>query len=148
MPQINEFRGERSVQLNLVDIRPSCKAECSAELHGYAALHSNNLCNCDAAALLPDRQDLGTIWRYLAGARDGYITETPICLCRKIVRRSNTPLSLGRLLTALDIFRDVGLIEVKTLPKYISIRILPTREKADLNQSKTMQRLMAVKESE
>ena len=148
MPQINEFRGERSVQLNLVDIRPSCKAECSAELHGYAAVRNGDFCGCDPDALLPDRQTLGAIWRYLASARDGLVTETPICLCRKIVRRSNMPLSLGRLLTALDIFRDVGLIEVKNLPKYISIRILPTREKADLNLSQTMQRLMSAKESE
>ena len=147
MPQINEFRGERSVQLCLVDIRPSCKADCSPELHGYAALRGNNLCDCDVDALLPDRQTLGTVWRYLASARDGKITESPICLCRKIVRRSNSDLSLGRLMTALDIFREVGLIEVQTLPKYISIRILPTQEKADLNSSRTMQRLMSAKES-
>jgi single-stranded-DNA-specific exonuclease len=30
-PQVNEYRGERSVQMNVVDIRPSCTAECSAE---------------------------------------------------------------------------------------------------------------------
>ena len=41
-PQINEFKGFKSVQLNLVDIRPSCKADCSAELHGYAALRNGD----------------------------------------------------------------------------------------------------------
>jgi single-stranded-DNA-specific exonuclease len=148
MPQINEFRGEKTVQLNLVDIRPSCKAPVSPKTHGYAAMRSGDLCGCDPEALLPDRQTLGMIWRYLAAARDGIITEAPICLCRKIVRRTGNELSLGRLLTALDIFREVGLIEVQSLPKHITIRMIPTQEKADLMSSPTMQKLLSAAESE
>ena len=147
MPQINEFRGEKTVQLNLVDIRPACSCTCSPELLGYHDLKNNAISRCDAS-LLPDRQTLGIIWRYLADARDGCVTETPICLCRKIVRHSSSPLSLGTLLAALDIFREVGLIDVKTLPKYIIIRTLPTREKADLMSSPTMQKLLTATESE
>ena len=147
MPQLNDFRGEKTVQMNLVDIRPSCKAECSPELFGYHGLHNGN-CPVQPEELLPDRQTLGTIWRYLASLPGGEVTDSPICLCRKIVRRSGQPLSLGRFLTALDIFSDVRLISVRTLPKYITISLIPTGEKADLTQSQTMQRLMAAKESE
>ena len=143
--QINDFRGERTVQMNVLDIRPSCSAECSPELQGYGALRSGEIIP-DPELLLPDRTTLGDVWRYLA-ARGGVIQENPICLCRKIVRRSGRPLSLGKMLTCLDIFADVGLLTHQRLHKYILIELRRTNGKADLNQSKTMQILLRKKGS-
>ncbi len=145
-PQINEFRGERSVQMNVLDIRPCCNAEASADVSGYNALLQDRITTQAAAALLPDRQTLGLVWRYLA-AVSGPIRETPMCLCRKIVRWSDTPLSLGVLLTCLDIFSDVGLLQATREHKYLTIQLTPGSEKADLNRSQTMQRLLRAKES-
>jgi len=147
IPQVNEFRGERTVQMNLQDIRPACKAECSSSAAGYYQLRAGTLCREIAQTLLPDRGTLATVWRYLAGTA-GKIQESPMCLCRKIVRWSGSPLSLGELLTCLDIFRDVGLLETQRIHRYITIRLIPRQDKADLNQSQTMQRLLAAKESE
>ena len=147
IPQINEFRGERTVQMNLQDIRPACKAVCSCSVAGYRQLRMGTLCAETAKALLPDRNTLAMVWRYLAGTSQE-IQEDPMCLCRKIVRWSGNALSLGELLTCLDIFRDVGLLETQRFHKYLTIRLIPRRDKADLNQSKTMQRLLAAKESE
>ena len=146
VPQVNEFRGERSVQMNVLDIRPACKAECPCTTAGYRALRTGQLNGKLAAQLLPDRTMLGLVWRYLdtAGAS---IQETPMCLCRKIVRWSGQPMSLEQLLTCLDIFRDVGLLELQRLHKYIAVRLTPGQDKADLSQSQTMQRLVALKES-
>ena len=146
VPQINEFRDERMVQMNILDIRPSCQAECSPELGGYSALRAGNLLPEAAENLLPDRGTLATVWRYLACA-PGAIEEAPMCLCRKIVRWSGMPLSLGRMMTCLEIFSDVGLLETVRLHKYISIRLTPGQEKADLSRSRTMQRLLQMKES-
>ena len=70
-----------------------------------------------------------------------------MCLCRKIVRWSNQPLSLEQLMICLDIFSDVGLLEARRMHKYISIRLIPDAAKADLNQSRTMQTLLNLKES-
>ena len=98
-----------------------------------------------AERLLPDRATLGMVWRYLS-ARNPDAQETPVCLCRKIVRWSGAPLSLGRLLTCLDIFADVGLLETQNLHKYISIRLIPTAGKADLSTSRTMQLLLSAKD--
>ena len=145
-PQINEFRGERTVQMNVLDIRPSCAAEVSPEVAAYRALQQNRITAAEASALMPDRATLGMVWRYLAAA-PGPIREAPMCLCRKIVRWSGTPLSLGCLLTCLDIFSDVGLLEANRLHKYVSIRLTPGSEKADLTTSQTMQRLLRAKES-
>ena len=146
-PQINEFRGERSVQLNILDIRPSCSAECSPENGGYHALQTGALTQEIAAALLPERAMLAMVWRYLAAAPAATIQEAPICLCRKIVRWTGKPMSLGQMMTCLDIFRDVGLLEVQRLHKHVTIRLTPGSEKADLNTSQTMQRLLQAKES-
>ena len=146
-PQINTFRGEDTVQLNILDIRPSCAAACSAELGGYAALRSGSLTPAAAAALLPDRATLALGWRYLAGCGDQTVKESPMCLCRKIVRWSGSPLSLGQLLTCLDIFSDVGLLQAQRLHKYISIQLTPRKDKADLGASATMQILLHLKES-
>ena len=143
--QINEFRGERTVQMNVLDIRPSCCAESSPEMYDYARIRTG-LSPAAAAQLLPDRVTLGDVWRYLADAGPS-IRENPVCLCRKIVRRSGRPLSVGKLLTCLDIFADVGLLSTHRLHKYIRIDLAHTSGKADLNQSTTMQLLLRAKGS-
>ena len=141
VPQVNEFRGERTPQMNITDIRPACSAEADCGCTGYRELQKDRLTPALAEGLLPDRATLGLVWRYLAGC--SRIQETPMCLLRKIVRWSGKPLSLGKLLTCLDIFADVELIRVQRLHKYITVELLPCEQKADLTTSKTMQLLLA-----
>ena len=145
-PQINEFRGERSVQMHVLDIRPSCGYECSPEMGGYSHIAAGTLTSQEASYLLPDRAVLGAIWRYLASLERN-IKEDPLCLCRKIVRWANRPLSLGQMLTCLDIFRDVGLLHYTRQHKDIFIELTAGGNKADLNLSQTMQTLLNAKES-
>ena len=144
-PQVNEFRGTRTVQMNVIDIRPSCSAECLPDAAPYRDMQRGNLTAGEAAALLPDRKMLALVWRYLDAANP--VQESPMCLCRKIVRWSGQPLNLGQMLTCLDIFRDVGLLTVQRQHKYVSIRLTPGEGKADLSRSQTMQRLLHAKES-
>ena len=148
IPQVNEYRNERTAQLNVQDIRPSCSAPCSMDTAGYHALQKGSLDAATAEALLPDRNTLGMIWRYLATIPGGVLQENPACLCRKLVRKTTAPLSLGQLLICLDVFSDVGLIELSRQHKHITIRLIPTEGKADLTQSKTMQLLAAAKEKD
>ena len=145
-PQINEFRGERTVQMNVLDIRPCCTAECSPDAAAYRALRSGHLTKQAALSLCPDRNTLAVVWRYLA-ASGQTVQETPLCLCRKLVRWSGKPMSLGQMLACLDIFRDVGLLEMHKLHKYITIRLTPGSEKADLKESETLRQLLQAKES-
>jgi single-stranded-DNA-specific exonuclease len=147
-PQVNEFRGERSVQLNILDIRPHCKFPCDPDTACYRRLRAGTLTAADVARLLPSRQVLAAVWRYLAGQSGSYIRETPACLCRKIVRRAELDIDTNLLLTCLDIFSDVGLIQLQRLHKYLQIQLNNVNSKADLQQSSTMQRLQQVKESE
>ena len=145
-PQVNEYRGDRIVQMNLLDIRPSCRAACSAETSLYRALQKGEHLSRESVSSLPDRAMLAMVWRYLAGVGTE-IQESPLCLCRKIVRWAGKPLSLGQLSICLDIFQDVGLLEITRLHKSITIRLTPGEGKADLNASQTMQRLLRAKES-
>ena len=133
--------------MNIIDIRPSCSADCSTEAGGDRALRENRITRDIAHSLYPDRATLATVWRYLAAAPTGTIQESPICLCRKIVRWSGKSLSLGQMMTCLDIFGDVGLLQAQRMHKYISIRLTPGPQKADLNESHTLQKLLQAKES-
>ena len=146
VPQISEFRGAHSLQMNVLDIRPSCAVPCTADLAPYTALRENRLTPESAGLLLPDRTMLATVWRYLAAAGTE-IAETPLCLCRKIVRWSGATLSLSQFLTCLDIFRDVGLLQVTRRHQSLTICLTPGPGKADLSQSRTLQRLLHAKES-
>ena len=146
-PQINEFRGERTAQMNVLDIRPACQANCDPDSRDYHALRTDTLSPRAAADLLPQRSELAMVWRYLSGHASGALRETPMCLCRKIVRWSGQSLSLGKLLTCLDIFADVNLLQIHRLHKYITIQLTPGEGKADLNRSRTMQHLLRTKES-
>ncbi|MBR4016918.1 MAG: single-stranded-DNA-specific exonuclease RecJ [Oscillospiraceae bacterium] len=146
VPQINEFRGEKTVQMNIQDIRPACQKEVCCDTIDYRRLVGDTLDPASAARLLPDRATLGTVWRYLS-ANSAHLQETPVCLCRKIIRWSDCDLTLSQLLTCLDIFADVGLLELDRHHKYLSIRLIPTDTKADLSASRTMQRLLAATES-
>ena len=147
VPQVNEFRGERLVQMNVLDIRPACKAACSADTSAYQALVRGTLTREQARQLLPERKTLATVWRYLSTIDGGNLRQTPMCLCRKIVRWSGEPMSLGMLMTCMDIFADVGLLQLQRQHKYISLQLMPRQDKADLSESQTMQRLVAAEES-
>lgn len=145
VPQVNEFRGERTVQLNVLDLRPSCSADCLPETGDYRALQEYRITPQQAACLLPDRATLALVWRYLA-APGACLTEAPICLCRKLVRWSGKPLSLGQLYTCLDIFAEVGLLQIHRQHKTIAITLTHGSAKADLTHSRTLQLLQQAKE--
>ena len=145
-PQVNEFRGERNVQMNVLDIRPSCRAACGMDSTLYRKLQLGTLLPREAACLLPDRAVMGNVWRYLATFDS--LRETPDCLLRKIVRRCGTAMDISQLMVCLDIFRDVALLQYHRNGKYLTIYPAVTREKADLQQSATLQRLLHLKESE
>ena len=147
VPQVNTFRAERSVQMNILDIRPSCQASCSCDTGAYRALRRDALTPQIAETICPDRPMLAMVWRYLASVPAGVLQENPMCLCRKIVRWSGTAMSLGQLLVCLDIFAELGLLEITRLHKYITVRLIQREGKADLNQSPTMQQLHNAKES-
>ena len=145
--QINDFRGNRTVQVNLLDVRPSCACECCPDVTAYLHLKSNTLEPAEAQVLLPTRQMLGDIWKYLVHC-GGTCSTDPVCLCRKIVRHTGRPLSLSQLLTCLDIFQEARLLTVTRQHQCLSVVLTSRPGKADLNRCGTMQRLQQQKGDE
>ena len=145
-PQVNDFRGERTVQMNVQDIRPHCTAACNPDLSEYLRFCRGQVTPEQAAWLLPDRAKLGMVWRYLSGVSQP-VQESPVCLCRKIVRWSGQSLDAAQLMICLEIFADVGLLTLDRHHNYVSLRLAAPTEKADLNTSQTLQHLQRAKES-
>ncbi len=138
--QINDFRGIRSVQIQLMDIRPSCPCPCDPDPIEYRNLKDGHLTQQEAGHLLPPRSVLADVWRYLTLEGSTFTCE-PCCLCRKIVRHTAKPLSLSQLLVCLDIFREAGLLRLQRQHHTVSITLTPGSTKADLNQCPTMKQL-------
>ena len=152
-PQINEFRGIRTVQLNVADLRPNhrLREETEAERALYGRfVRQLALTPDEAARLLPCREEFVAVWRYLiANSGDHGIEEDFPCMGRKITRSAGVGpaehLTLGKTRICLDVFAELGLIQLQTNCRYFKIRITTDGRKVDLNQSGIVQRLRAQK---
>ena len=144
-PQINEFRGMSSVQLNVVDLR-LCRNEREnnqAEAAVYNRCRQRHpLSPAEAQMLLPNRSEFALVWRYLISHHNaGVVVENAECLCRKIAHGAGMVCSLMRTRVCLDAFHEMGLIELQLHPKYLHIRITSDGSKVDLNQSSVIRYL-------
>lgn len=151
-PQINEYRGTTSVQLNLVDIRPASaeREAIDAELALYSRHWERHaLSREEAGRLLPERKDFAAVWRYLASSnQSGVIDEELCCLSRKIMRHAGCPISYAHTKICLDVFAEQELICVEELPQNLHITINFRQGKVDLNQSAILNHLRAQKAGE
>ena len=151
-PQINEFRGSRSVQLNMVDIRPDGESRsCCDRQHDVYRRHSlgQPLTRQEVSLLLPDRQDFSTVWRYLtAHAEHLQLTEDINCLSRRISRHAGQACLPGRLLVCLDVFRERGLLNFTYNRGQVCIELYRPTTKVDLTQSPILLRLIEQKAGE
>ncbi len=128
-PQINDFRGNRSVQLLVSDIRPS-------EISRYC-LKSLDPDFLDAfAAFRPDRCDLALVWRSIKNC-GGSMT-----LDLQHPNKSALPgMSALRLCLCLHIFKDLGLLTVSSGDSFISAKITDNSKKNALENSPIFRRL-------
>ena len=152
-PQINEFRGTRSVQLNVVDLRlnRSLRDETEEERDLYRRfLRQARLTPDEASRLLPNRDEFVAVWRYLiANSGEQGIEEDFPCMGRKITRNAvcggGMSLTLSKTRICLDVFAELGLIQLQTGCRCFQIRITTDGRKVDLNQSGIVKRLRSAK---
>ena len=144
-PQINEFRGVKSVQLNLLDIRPDRE---SRQRSGTGrALYDKftagqPLTPEEAAALTPDRADFTALWRYLvAQAKANQVQEDISCMSRKLAR-AGSPMPPGRIRICLDVLEERGLLTKEVVRERSRIRLCaPKGKKVNLGDSPILQTL-------
>ncbi len=139
-PGINEFRGSRSVQLLLRDVRPARQPDNPGLQLARRFLAGERMQPMENAMLLPERSEFGRVWRHIS-QRARRFAEEPETLLPDIALRAGVR-GLGRVLICLQVFDELGLIRLKeTEDGCFDISIPRFSGKADLNSSKILQRL-------
>lgn len=138
-PGINDFRGSRTVQLLLRDVRPSrMRGEPSVEL-ARRFFAGQRLLPMENAMLLPSRADLGRVWRYLTG-RARRFDEEADTLLPVIALRAGVPVP-GRVWVCLRVLDELELIRLRETGGLMEITIPRFEGKADLTRSTLLQKL-------
>ena len=142
-PQINEFRGMRSVQLQVIDLRPAV-TRAQAERAVYEKYRKGCLLTPDEArTLLPSRAEFVALWRYLERQSAGrnYMEDTPAHIARGTARSVGQRETLTHTLLCLDVFAERGLICLSRRADLLAISINHLDTKVDLEQSAILRRL-------
>jgi len=141
-PQINEYRGWRSVQLQVCDLRPA-RTRAQAEEELFRRFMGGELLSpAEAEALLPTRQEFANLWRYLRSRRGGGpIEETSQRLARNVARACGEREVFMRTEVCLAVFHDTGLIQVERATDHLRIQLLEVDGKVDLEGARLMRRL-------
>ncbi len=142
---INEYRGSRSVQLMIVDVRPALTLV-QAEQQLYLRYRAGERLTLQEVSLLtPEREDFVAVWRYLsAQAGASLIEDTGPRLSRKIARTFGLRESYLRTMVCLDVLDERGLIALHTNTDHLQIHILPARGKVNLEDSHIMKHLRSL----
>ena len=141
-PQVNEYRGWRSVQLQLCDLRPAL-TRAQAERALYEKFRrGESLTPAEAAALLPSREEFVVLWRYLQGhAQPNPLEETAHRLARNIARSAGKRETVMRTLVCLEVFDERGLIQLEHTTDHLHIALCQVEGKVDLEASWILRRL-------
>ena len=112
-PQINEYRGSRSVQLHLVDLRPAYSAQQLNEQALYRKYSRGEpLSPCEARMMIPQREEFAAVWRYLAN-RDGEVVEVPASLARKVAQEGDLWESTLHTMICLEVLESFDLVTLR-----------------------------------
>ena len=136
--QVNEFRGSRTVQLQMVDLRPSlCAsgreqesltlADCCADCRPLTAK--------EARRLLPTRDQFAAAWRFLERTvPDGGLTTGYLPLLRQLAAELGKTEPFPRAAVCLSVFAERGLLTIERQEDDITLR-LHRGKKVALGQS-------------
>ena len=115
--QVNEFRGNRTVQLQMVDIRPSVNPS-TREMEALAlvqqVLDGERIPARDARRLLPGREHFAAAWRCIDHQLSGGPLDCAyLPLLRQLAERLGRADAFGRAALCLEVFRERGLLTVE-----------------------------------
>ena len=136
-PQINEFQGNRAVQLQICDLRPApTRAQLEQEL--FRRLREGEaLSRWEAGLLLPSRQDFTRLWRFLERACAGGGVSAGPSLIRQAARQPDGRWAYGRTLVCLHVMGERGLLRLEES----ELRLCRPDRKVDLEQAELMRQL-------
>ena len=146
--QINEFRGSRTVQLQIIDLRPSlypsarereCLRLCGALLEGGEVRPQ------DAARLLPGREQFIGVWQWISRATaGGTVTVDRLPALRSMAAAAGGAEPFLRAELCLAVFAERQLLSVRLDADRMELRPGNTGRKVVLEESRYMRRLMDI----
>ncbi len=147
-PQINEYRGVRTVQMQLIALRQApSRAQLEREVYGkYRS--GERLTAAEARALLPEREEFVNLWRYLKRetASRPVLEDTPARIARGVARAAGQREQVLHTLVCLDVMHERGIITMYSQIDRLRIHINPVQEKVDLEDSHILRRLRQLQE--
>lgn len=146
-PQINEYRGSRTVQLHLVDLRPSDSPKFQADRDLYERFcRGETITPKEARAMIPQRDEFAGLWRYLS-FRNGETVDTPARLARKVAHEADLWESPLRTLICLDVMEQLDLLKVsQEAGGALRVKLRKHRGKGKVNlyEAPIIQKLQAI----
>ncbi len=145
--QINEFRGVSSVQLQMIDLRPSL-VSCGQEQEFLDLLDrlvgGDPISYRDALRLLPDREQFVSLWRAIERMEQEQDVDTAqFPVLRRLAASLRGKDAFLRAALGVAVFTERGLISLERGNGFLSIRPIPGR-RADLEQSAYMKELRRI----
>ena len=146
--QVNEFRGSRTVQLQMVDIRPSLSAssreqECLtllAQCTGGETVSAKN-----ARRMLPSREQYAAVWRTLVHMTpEGALHTAYLPLLRSLSAALGKTDSFLRSAFCLAVFQERGLLQLELHGDDIDLQLAGRDKKVKLEDSEYIRRLTDV----
>ena len=143
--QVNEFRGSRTVQLQMVDIRPSLSAssreqECLtllAQCTGGETVSAKN-----ARRMLPSREQYAAVWRTLVHMTpEGALHTAYLPLLRSLSAALGKTDSFLRSAFCLAVFQERGLLQLELHGDDIDLQLAGRDKKVKLEDSEYIRRL-------
>lgn len=144
-PSVNEYRGTRSVQLGVTDLRPSAYAPTQLELERaqYARFRAGALQDAQGRSVsAPCRREFVALWKHmLAVARDGELEESLTALAQNSAQSAGIACSILHTGVCLDVLEELELIAVSREGDTFRIRLQDGGKKVDLDSSRILSQL-------
>lgn len=147
-PQINDFRGRRDLQLQIVDLRlaPS-RAQLERAIYEKYSRGESLTCE-EAHFLLPTRGDFVGLYRWLERQSTGctVVEDTPARIARAVSRATHQREVPARTMLCLEVLEERGLISLNRRTDRIQITLCHVEHKVDLEASDIIRKLRAILE--
>ena len=142
-PQINDFRGVRSVQLQVVDLRHAMtRAQLEQSIYEKYR-RGEPLSPQEAQSLLPTRAEFVCLWRYLERQCAGqtFLEDTLARIAQKSARSGGQSERPNHTLVCPEVMEERGLISLERQSGRVQITLHRLEHKVDLNASAILRRL-------
>ena len=142
-PQINDFRGVRSVQLQVVDLRHAMtRAQLEQSIYEKYR-RGEPLSPQEAQSLLPTRAEFVCLWRYLERQCAGqtFLEDTLARIAQKSARSGGQSERPNHTLVCLEVMEERGIISLERQSGRVQITLHRLEHKVDLNASAILRRL-------